>query len=69
MPCDDGQAQALPAAALTFAILSPPFGQTCPIASTTQKDLKRLAVRVRMLRNEDALERLASAILVEIDDD
>ncbi len=39
-----------------------------PIERAIQQELKRRTVKVRVFPNEDSLERLVSAILVEIDD-
>ena len=39
-----------------------------PIERAIQQELKRRTVKVRVFPNEEALERLASAVLVEIDE-
>ena len=39
-----------------------------PIERAVQQELKRRTVKVRVFPNEEALERLVSAVLVEIDD-
>ena len=39
-----------------------------PMERSVQQELKRRTVKVRVFPNEDALERLVSAVLVEIDD-
>lgn len=40
-----------------------------PIERAIQQELKRRTRKIRVLPNEAALERLATAILVEIDED
>ena len=43
--------------------------RTCnPMERAVQQELKRRTVKVRVFPNEDSLERLVSAVLVEIDD-
>jgi putative transposase len=39
-----------------------------PMERSVQQELKRRTVKVRVFPNEDSLERLVSAVLVEIDD-
>jgi putative transposase len=39
-----------------------------PIERAIQQELKRRTAKVRVFPNEEALERLASAVLVEIDE-
>lgn len=39
-----------------------------PMERSVQQELKRRTVKVRVFPNEAALERLVSAVLVEIDD-
>lgn len=39
-----------------------------PIERAIQQEIKRRTVKVRVFPNEEALERLASAVLVEIDE-